>query len=419
MNMMRLKNLNFILAILALAFLNPKAEAQDSYREQIILYIETYAPLAIKEMSRTGFPASIKIAQGIHESGAGKSNLVSRSNNHFGIKCKSSWEGDKVYHDDDAEGECFRKYESAEDSYLDHSDYLKSQSRYAFLFEYDADDHTSWAWGLKKAGYATSPVYAETIIKYVETYQLNELNQYAEADEEEIDLSEYFSMVRSNLPASTTSVPVLVSKSGPNNAFEEAEKSIRSNNTKKSNALYPSGIFKINGAKVVYAEEGTSLLSLARKYKVQMSSIVLFNELPKKAALLKKDQLVYLQRKKKTGKKSFHRVKQGETLLDISQVEGIRLANLLELNKMKAGQVPKAGQKISLKNKLSKTPQLAKSSESKKIKKNKNAAVHIVKKGESLSTIAKKYSVTVDSIKDTNKMKNNNLSIGQSLKILK
>ncbi len=419
MNMMRLKNLNFILAILALAFLNPKAEAQDSYREQIILYIETYAPLAIKEMSRTGFPASIKIAQGIHESGAGKSNLVSRSNNHFGIKCKSSWEGDKVYHDDDAEGECFRKYESAEDSYLDHSDYLKSQSRYAFLFEYDADDHTSWAWGLKKAGYATSPVYAETIIKYVETYQLNELNQYAEADEDEIDLSEYFSMVRSNLPDSTSSVPVLVSNSGPNNAFEEAEKSIRSNNTKKSNALYPSGIFKINGAKVVYAEEGTSLLSLARKYKVQMSSIVLFNELPKKAALLKKDQLVYLQRKKKTGKKSFHRVKQGETLLDISQVEGIRLANLLELNKMKAGQVPKAGQKISLKNKLSKTPQLAKSSESKKIKKNKNAAVHIVKKGESLSTIAKKYSVTVDSIKDTNKMKNNNLSIGQSLKILK
>jgi LysM repeat protein len=188
---------------------------------------------------------------------------------------------------------------------------------------------------------------------------------------------------------------------------------------KKSNALYPSGIFKINGAKVVYAEEGTSLLSLARKYKVQMSSIVLFNELPKKAALLKKDQLVYLQRKKKTGKKSFHRVKQGETLLDISQVEGIRLANLLELNKMKPGQVPRAGQKISLKNKLSKTPQLAKSSEYKKTKNNKKAAVHIVKKGESLSTIAKKYSVTVDSIKDANKMNSNNLSIGQSLKILK
>lgn len=386
MNMMRLENLNSMLAIFALLFLSPKAEAQDAYREQIILYIEAYAPLAIKEMSRTGFPASIKIAQGIHESGAGKSNLVSRSNNHFGIKCKSSWEGEKVYHDDDEAGECFRKYKSAEDSYLDHSNYLKSQSRYAFLFEYDADDHTSWAWGLKKAGYATSPVYAETIIKYVETYQLNELNPYAEADEEEIDLSAYFSRVRSNLPATTVSAPVLVSKPEPNNAFKAAEKSIGSNNTKKSNALYPIGIFKINGVKVVYAEEGTSLLSLARKHKVQLSSILLFNDLPKTAMLLKKDQLVYLQRKKKTGKKTFHRVKPGETVVDNSQVEGTRLAT---------------------------------SSEHKKTKNKKKAAVHVVKKGESLSAIAKKYRVTVDSIKDANKMKNNNLSIGQSLKILK
>ena len=421
MKMMRLKNLNMLLAILAISFFSPSVKAQDAYREQIIQYIEIYAPLAIKEMARTGFPASIKIAQGIHESGAGKSNLVSRSNNHFGIKCKSSWEGEKVYHDDDAEGECFRKYESAEDSYIDHSDYLKSQTRYAFLFEYDADDHTSWAWGLKKAGYATSPVYAETIIKYVETYQLNELNQFVDAEEDELDLGEYFSMVRSNLPISnsTTSNIASASKSVPSNAFEEEENKIRANNTKKSNALYPSGVFKINGAKVVYADKGTSLLSLAKRYKVQMSSIVLFNELPKNTTLLKKDQLVYLQRKKKTGKKSFHRVKNGETLVDISQTEGIRLASLLQLNKLKANQLPKPGQKISLKNPLSKRPQLAKGSDNKKSKTGNKTAVHVVKKGESLSTIAKKYSVTVDSIKDANNMKSNSLQIGQSLKILK
>jgi LysM repeat protein len=421
MKMMRLKNLHMLLAILAISFVSPSVKAQDAYREQIIQYIEIYAPLAIKEMARTGFPASIKIAQGIHESGAGKSNLVSRSNNHFGIKCKSSWEGEKVYHDDDAEGECFRKYESAEDSYIDHSDYLKSQSRYAFLFEYDADDHTSWAWGLKKAGYATSPVYAETIIKYVETYQLNELNQYVDAEEDELDLSEYFSMVRSNLPISNSTTPTIASasKSGPSNAFEEEENKIRANNTKKSNALYPSGVFKINGAKVVYADKGTSLLSLAKRHKVQMSSIVLFNELPKNTTLLKKDQLVYLQRKRKTGKKSFHRVKNGETLVDISQTEGIRLASLLQLNKLKANQLPKPGQKISLKNPLSKRPQLAKSSDNKKSKTGNKSAVHVVKRGESLSTIAKKYSVTVDSIKDANNMKSNSLQIGQSLKILK
>jgi LysM repeat protein len=424
MKMMSLKNLPIKLTIVLALLLNTFTQAQDSYREQIIQYIETYAPLAIKEMNRTGFPASIKIAQGIHESGAGRSNLVSRSNNHFGIKCKSTWDGEKVYHDDDAAGECFRAYESAEDSYIDHSDYLKSQSRYSFLFEYDPDDHVSWAWGLKKAGYATSPVYAETIIKFVETYQLNELNQFVEVDEEEIDLTEYFGMVRSNLPlitattSSTTNTNTTALKSGPNKTFEEVEEKIRSTNTKKSNGLYPSGVFKINGSKVVFGEQGTSVLSLAKKYKVQASSILLFNELPKKTTLLKKDQLVYLQRKKKTGKKSFHRVKKGETLVDISQTEGVQLASLLKLNKLKAGQLPKAGQKISLKNPMSKSPQLAKNT-SKSSSKGNKASIHVVKKGESLWTIAKKYSVTVDSIKDANNIKGNDLQVGQSLKILK
>lgn len=423
MKMMRLKKLQITLTIISAVLLNSLAFSQDAYREQIIQYIETYAPLAIKEMNRTGFPASIKIAQGIHESGAGKSNLVSRSNNHFGIKCKSTWDGDKVYHDDDAAGECFRAYESAEDSYTDHSNYLKSQSRYSFLFEYDPDDHVSWAWGLKKAGYATSPVYAETIIKYVETYQLNELNQFVEVDEEEIDLTEYFSMVRSNLPVMTAApIPsvasVSITKSGPSKAFEEVEEKIRANNTKKSNGLYPSGVFKINGAKVVFAEQGTSVLSLAKKYKVQASSILLFNELPRRTTLLKKDQLVYLQRKKKTGKKSFHRVKSGETLVDISQTEGVQLTSLLKLNKLKPGQLPKPGQKISLKDPMSKRPQLAKNS-NKSGSKGTKAAIHVVKKGESLWTIAKKYSVTVDSIKDANDMKGNDLQVGQSLKILK
>lgn len=419
--MMRLKNLLALIIFNSALLLNLSATAQDGYREQIIQYIEKYAPLAIKEMNRTGFPASIKIAQGIHESGAGKSNLVSRSNNHFGIKCKTSWDGDKVYHDDDEAGECFRKYESAEASYIDHSDYLKSQSRYAFLFEYDADDHVSWAWGLKKAGYATNPVYAETIIKYVETYQLNELNQFTDASENEIDLTEYFGMVRSNMPVnpltkSTTNT--LAIESGPNKSFEEAEEKIRSNNTKKSNGLYPSGVFRINGAKVVYAEKGTSILSLAKKHKIQASSILLFNELPKKTTLLKNDQLVFLQRKKKTGKKSYHRVKPGETLVDISQSEGVQLASLLKLNKMKPGQLPKPGQRISLKEQLNQSPKLVKQTSKLKTTDAK-AAIHVVRKGESLWTISKKYSVTIDSIKENNNIKGNNLQIGQSLKILK
>lgn len=422
MKMMRLKNLHTLLFFFTALLFNQYAYAQDGYREQIIQYIETYAPLAIKEMNRTGFPASIKIAQGIHESGAGRSNLVSRSNNHFGIKCKSSWDGEKVYHDDDEEGECFRKYESAEASYIDHSDYLKSQSRYAFLFEYDADDHVSWAWGLKKAGYATSPVYAETIIKYVETYQLNELNQFDDAEEDEIDLTEYLSMVRSNLPINNPRTTIVASApmatKVPTKAFEEVEEKIRANNTKKSNGLYPSGVFKINGAKVVYADEGTSLLSLAKKYKVQASSLLLFNELPKKTTILKKDQLVYLQRKKKTGKKTYHRVRKGESLVDISQKEGIQLASLLKFNKLKAGQQPRAGQKLLLKDPVTKENIIAKSS-NKKSTSNSKSVVHVVRNGESLWTIARKYNVTVNSIKSANKLKNEDLDIGQTLKILK
>lgn len=121
-------------------------------REDVIAYITTYKDLAMSEMKRTGLPAAIKLAQGIHETEAGKSDLVRRSNNHFGIKCKSAWTGGKVFHDDDAQGECFRSYGRPEDSYMDHSDFLKNSQRYAFLFDLDPTDYEGWAYGLKKPG---------------------------------------------------------------------------------------------------------------------------------------------------------------------------------------------------------------------------------------------------------------------------
>ncbi|MFM7222262.1 MAG: glucosaminidase domain-containing protein [Bacteroidota bacterium] len=381
--------------------------AQDSNKEFIIGYIEQYADLAIKEMARTGVPASIKLAQGIHESGAGQGHLTGRSNNHFGIKCKSNWEGDKVYHDDDAADECFRKYDSAEESYIDHSNYLRSQSRYAFLFEYEPNDHESWAWGLKRAGYATSPVYAQTIIRYIETYQLNELNAYEDVEEDEtLDLSDYFTALRSAAP-----IAYKPASSRPSVSATEATKSAP---VRTSSTAYPKGIFKINGLKVVYASEGTSLLSLAKKHKVQLSSLLAYNELPPRTTLLKEDQLVFLQRKKKTGKSKYHRVKKGEDMYAISQAEGIRLSQLLHFNKMKTGQVPKAGQKIALQHTIGKRPQLEKTAE-----RITPSSVHVVRKGESLYTIAKKYSVTIDSIKEVNNLRSSELQIGQTLKIQK
>ena len=154
----------FFLFILLLA-----GSVAHSQNEAVILqYIQAYKELAIKEMQRTGVPASIKLAQGIHETSAGTSVLVNKSNNHFGIKCKDTWRGPSVSHTDDAPNECFRKYENPLDSYRDHSDFLKGSARYASLFNLDPLDYRSWAYGLKKAGYATNPPYPPVIIKLIE-----------------------------------------------------------------------------------------------------------------------------------------------------------------------------------------------------------------------------------------------------------
>jgi LysM repeat protein len=307
-------------------------KAQHLPNEDIVYYITQYADIAINEMVRTGVPASIKIAQGILETQAGKSKLVAESNNHFGIKCKSNWDGPKVYHDDDAQGECFRKYKDAISSYKDHSDFLKLQPRYTSLFELDVDDYKGWAWGLKKAGYATNPIYAETLIKFIEDYQLNILNDYAEDEEQEkYDLSEYIGEITKNgLTPSTVTT-----------------KSSSSFSNKKIS--YPEDVFKINNVKVIYAPEGTSLLAVAKKYKIALPKLLSYNELLKSNSVLKKSELVFLQPKKSVGNKSIHRVKRNESLRDISQHEGIKLASLLQYNQLKAKSKLKVGQKLNLK----------------------------------------------------------------------
>jgi flagellum-specific peptidoglycan hydrolase FlgJ len=165
----------FIIACLLLA--SSSLHAQK--KELVLNYIATYKDLAIDEMKRTGIPASITLAQGIHESGAGNSELAAASNNHFGIKCKSNWTGETVSHDDDKKAECFRKYPSVADSYKDHSDFLKNSPRYAFLFDINPSDYAQWANGLRKAGYATNPKYPEALIKLIEDYGLQEYTDLA------------------------------------------------------------------------------------------------------------------------------------------------------------------------------------------------------------------------------------------------
>jgi|TARA_B110001469_G_scaffold38269_1_gene38123 flagellum-specific peptidoglycan hydrolase FlgJ len=146
--------------------------------KNVLQYILKYAPIAVHEMHASGIPASITLAQGILESGSGKSLLATKSNNHFGIKCHSKWQGARVYHDDDEKGECFRKYQFVETSYKDHSAFLSKRSRYAFLFDYNKKDYRKWAKGLRKAGYATDKKYPQKLIKLIKTYRLYEFDSF-------------------------------------------------------------------------------------------------------------------------------------------------------------------------------------------------------------------------------------------------
>jgi flagellum-specific peptidoglycan hydrolase FlgJ len=148
--------------------------------KQTLAYIRKYAPIAVKEMHENKIPASITLAQGILESGKGTSQLALKSNNHFGIKCHAGWNGERVYHDDDEKGECFRKYQYVETSYDDHSAFLTKRKRYAFLFNYGTEDYKNWAKGLKKAGYATDKKYPNKLIKIIEDYRLYEFDKVKE-----------------------------------------------------------------------------------------------------------------------------------------------------------------------------------------------------------------------------------------------
>jgi LysM repeat protein len=312
-------------------------------------YINSYKELAIAEMKRTGVPASITLAQGIHESGAGKSQLVLESNNHFGIKCKTNWTGETVRHDDDAKGECFRKYPRADDSYRDHSDFLKSGQRYSFLFQLDPRDYAGWAKGLKKAGYATNPKYPQVLIDLVEAYGLQEYTLMAlENEQDKGNVVAKTDQPETEVKYAEAVPPVEVPAEEIERERKEAEPKINK---------YPGYQFLINETKVVYAKKRTSFLTIAKQYNVDLFRLFEFNEI-EEAEETATDQLVYLQRKRKTGADEFHIVQPGETLHVIAQLQGIRLESLCELNWLKENDRPAPGQQLSLRKKAATMPKL-------------------------------------------------------------
>jgi len=307
--------------------------------ETVRQYVETYRNIAIAEEVRTGVPAAITLAQGIHETGAGTSELVLKSNNHFGIKCKTEWSGPSVSHDDDAKGECFRKYDNPLDSYKDHSDFLKNRPYYSSLFDLDPVDYKAWAYGLKKAGYATNPKYAQILIKLIEDYNLQQYTLVALSGKYENGDAIYAS-TQKNEPSNQENVPQPV--------FQKAV--VKTYN-------YPTEVFKINETKVIFVKKGTAFLKVANDNDISLSRLFEFNDM-KPSDIAQTDQLIYLQRKRKIGPEEYHVVQEGETVYDVAQIEGIRLESLLEYNLLKSTMQPAVGEKLNLKWKVSQMPKL-------------------------------------------------------------
>jgi LysM repeat protein len=406
------------------------ARAQNT--EVILNYINTYKNLAIEEMQRTGVPAAIKLAQGIHETTAGTSDLVQKSNNHFGIKCKDTWTGQSVNHDDDARGECFRKYPSAIESYRDHSDFLKSSDRYSFLFRLEPTDYKDWAYGLKKAGYATNPRYPQIIIGLIEDYHLQDYTLIALGKMPATENA----IVKTTLEdRQKQTTPALVSIIKQEEPIKQPEKIIEK-------AVYPEGgEFKINETRVIYAKKGTSFLAIAQQYNVPLARVFEFNDMTQTEAV-NKDQLIYLQRKRKTGNNEFHTIQSGETLYDIAQQEAIRLETLLEYNLLKQDMKPAIGEQLNLRTKAAAMPKLAMkenyslySTPTGSITMNTYATenakpqmtssiqtttvYYTVQSKETIYAISKKYNVNIDDIVKWNQLNGYGLKTGQQLKIYK
>jgi LysM repeat protein len=402
------------LVVIFLLFSTLSSLAQPS--ADILEYINNYKQLAIQEMQRTGVPASIKLAQGIHETYAGKSELVLKSRNHFGIKCKATWTGEKVYHDDDARGECFRSYASPADSYVDHSNFLRGSERYASLFKLDPTDYKAWAFGLKKAGYATNIKYSQIIIKLIEDYNLQ---QYSLIALGKLPAPEIMADSETKGEDKAIYIPPVVETVIVIEGAKEEPKPAKT---------YPQGEFVINNTRVIFAKSGSSLLGIAQQYDVSLRRLLEFNDL-KETDILEKSQLVYLQRKRKVSSNEFHIVQQGETLYDIAQEEGIRLESLAEFNHLKSHMIPAAGQKLHLQSKSSARPLLAeeivsvRAAEDNVIRKvyteDAVATRHIVQIKETLYSISKKYGVEVEKILEWNNLQSFELRVGQELVIHK
>ena len=343
-------------------------------------YVENYRFIAVSEMHNSGIPASIKLAQGILESNAGRSYLAVEANNHFGIKCGSAWNGPTSFRKDDdydkkgkLKASCFRKYESAAASYKAHSAFLKDEKkayRYGNLFKLAKDDYKGWAKGLQKSGYATNKSYAKLLIEIIETYELHQFDNTIIPNDEDF-------------------------------SFASAPK------------------YK-NGLKYIQAARGDSPFTIALKNGLNYKKLIKINEnLEEKYQIIDETSVVFLQPKKNKyrGDEEFHVVREGESIFDISQQYGICVDALLKKNLIPKGNEPYPGEKLSLKKKIkySQQPKFTMNLERRKKILSNKARYHRVKKGDTLYSISKRYKITITDIRILNNLKSDNIDLGQKL----
>ena len=371
---MRRTLLILLLTAVVTAFSAPTSEKTPQQK-----YVDKYSALAVDEMYRSGVPASITLAQGLLESRYGLSVLATKGNNHFGIKCHNNWQGGKVFHDDDKKGECFRKYDSPEESFRDHSDFLRYRDRYKFLFDLDVNDYKGWAHGLKKAGYATDPAYPAKLIKLIEDYKLYKYD-VAPSDYGSYEADDVEEYVVKEKPAQKKAEKH--DNSAKKEDKHERKKDKKAKNHNKAEAPAPRVIpesptkaevvtliekspdgefsfhlsrqmYSLNGVPFVYATDGETYASIAKTFGLFPKEVLKFNDLDPSTDLntrLKPGAQIYVQAKKKEAAKGIekHVIEAGDTLWGIAHRYGVRLDNIYKMNAFDGSYVPREGDIIKL-----------------------------------------------------------------------
>lgn len=301
-----------MLAVVLLMTTAGAATAQMRKNQRFQNYINAYKDLAIEQMLRYNIPASITLAQGLFESGAGTSELTRKGNNHFGIKCHN-WTGDRTYHDDDAEQECFRSYKNAYESYEDHSKFLARQPRYSRLFQLSRTDYKGWAKGLKACGYATNPQYAQRLISIIELYELNKLDHARHYD--------HF-------------------------MAKHAAKDVPA---KRGGTLHSIKMYNKNYC--IVAREGDTWKAIGKEIGISYSKIARYNERDKHDSIVP-GETIYLKKKQRRAEKRFkgtlHTVADGESMYSIAQKYGIRLKSLYKKNHLQPTYQIAVGDKLKV-----------------------------------------------------------------------